>query len=47
MTQLVSYSSDSDSTDVQSTGDSKHYVEISEEGKATICVHHLNGSICN
>ena len=29
--------SDCDSTDVQSNGDNKHYVQISDEGKATIC----------
>ena len=31
---------------VISSGDNKHYIQISDEGKAKICVH-LNGIICN
>ena len=35
--------SDCDSTDIQSSGNNKHYIQIPDEDRVTICVH-LNGA---
>ena len=32
---------------IASNGDNENYIQISEEGKSTVCVDHLDGSICN
>ena len=33
--------------DVHSNGDNENCIQISGEGKSTVCVDHLDGRICN